>query len=105
VKKTTPEGAVTYAIRDILHAFDIYHWKVHQGLGSQPGIADILGIYDSRMLAIEVKAPGKKVKANSPQQRFLDNISDRGGIAFEADSVEALQAGFKKYGYKLPLLL
>ena len=103
--KTTPEGAVTRAIRDILDAMDVYHWKVYQTLGSAPGIADILGIYDSRLLAIEVKAPGKKVKEDSAQQRFLDNVSDRGGIAFEADSIEALKAGFAKYGYTLPLLL
>lgn len=104
-KKLTPEGAVTKAIRDILHAFDIFHWKEHQGLGSAPGVADILGIYEGRMLAIEVKAPGKRVKPGSHQERFLLNIEDRGGIAFQADGVEALARGFERYGYKLPILL
>ena len=104
-RKITPEGAVTKAIRDILRAMDIYHWKEHQGLGSAPGVSDILGIYDGRLLAIEVKAPGKHVRMGSNQERFLRNVEDRGGIAFEANSIDALKAGFERYGYKLPLLL
>ena len=100
-KKLTPEGAATLAIRDVLKLAGVYHWKVHQGLGSAPGVSDLLGIYKGRMLAIEVKAPGKKIKPGSAQQRFLANIHVNGGIAIEADSVEALLAGFARYGYKL----
>jgi hypothetical protein len=102
--KITPEGAVTRAIRDLLAACGVYHWKVHQGLGSAPGVSDILGIYEGRLLAIEIKAPGKKVKPGSAQERFLENIHEHGGIAIEADSVQALIDRFRWYGYKLPIL-
>lgn len=103
-RKTTPEGAVTKAVRDLLRHMGVFHWKQHQGLGSAPGVADIIGCYDGRLLAIELKAPGKRIKPDSAQQRFLDNVHEHGGIAIEADSVEALVAGFGKYGYKLPVL-
>ena len=99
------EADVTRAIRDVLKVCGIYHWKQHQGLGSTPGVSDILGIYGGRFLAIEVKAPGRKVKPGSAQERFLAEIHTRGGIAVEADSVEALVAGFRKHGIKLPVLL
>ena len=105
MSKTTPEGAVTRAIRDVLKLAGILHWKQHQGLGSTPGVSDIIGIYQGRFLAIEVKAPGKRVKPMSRQQGFLDNVHLHGGIAIEADSVEALVDGFMKYGYKLPTFL
>ena len=102
-KKLTPEGAATLAIRDVLRLSGILHWKQMQGLGSTPGVADIIGLYKGRFLAIEVKAPGKTVKSGTPQDLFLQNIHLHGGIAIEADSVEALLAGFARYGYKLPV--
>ena len=103
-RKVTPEAAVTKQIRDVLRISGILHWKQHQGLGSTPGVSDILGCYKGQFVAIEVKAPGRRVKPGSAQQRFLDNIHQAGGIAIEADSVEALVAGFARYGHKLPVL-
>ena len=103
-RKITPEGAVLKACRDVLRYSRVFHWRVQQGLGAEPGVSDVLGIYDGRLLAIETKAPGKKVKPGSAQDRFLQNIHTHGGIAIEADSVEAMVAGFERYGYKLPVL-
>ena len=105
MKPRIREADVTKAIRDLLKHLGIWHWKEHQGLGSQPGIADILGCYDGRLLAIEIKAPGKRIKPGSHQALFLEAVRQNGGIAIVADSVEALVAGFEEYGYKLPVLL
>lgn len=76
----------------------IGHVKVGSGRAKNPasGLPDILGIYTLDMenvklgitLGIEVKAPGKKVKEGSKQAEWLEVIKDRGGIAFEADSLE-----------------
>ncbi len=64
------------------------------------GISDIIAIKDRRtawfnprrtMLAIEVKAPGKKANVTDNQQAFLDAITEHGGISIVADSLEDIQ--------------
>ena len=70
------------------------------------GVADILGVFEGRFLAIEVKKPyiSKKTlrvksrtqeelfKLASPDQvTFINTINDRGGVAFIADSLEIVQ--------------
>lgn len=60
-----------------------------------PGVADILGILDSRFgcsgvfLAVEVKSP--KGRLSLHQEAFLKEIKDRGGLAIVARSVEDVQ--------------
>ena len=81
------EKDITHQIRNVLKMYGIYHWKVHQGLGCQPGIADILGVLPGgRMLAIEVKT--ERGKLSPHQQRFLKNVTDNGGLAFVARSFD-----------------
>src|SRR5882757_7430256 len=64
-----------------------------------PGVADILGILDSRFgqsgrfLAIEVKA--LKGKVSPHQETFLKEINERGGLAFVARSLEEVEAKLK----------
>lgn len=60
----------------------------------KPGIADILGVWKSRPLAIEVKKPNGKV--SDEQTAFLTDFNARGGIAFVArdlgDVIRKLEA-------------
>ncbi len=56
-----------------------------------PGIADILGCYQGRMIAIELKSPTGK--ATPDQERFLQNVRDNGGIAFVARSIDEVIVG------------
>ncbi len=51
------------------------------------GVSDILGIYNGKFLAIEVKTPTNKVK-NVNQETFIKSIMLMGGIAFYATSIE-----------------
>ena len=79
--KPPTEKQITDNIRKYLGIKNIWHWKQWQGPMSQPrGVADILGILDGRLLAIEVKKPGGKLSLF--QERFLDSVNGRGGIAF-----------------------
>ena len=64
------------------------------------GISDVIavkgivydGVYDGPiLLAIEVKAPGKKGNVTANQQAFLDAIENHGGIAIVADSLEDIE--------------
>lgn len=50
------------------------------------GVSDILGCYQGKMLAIEVKAPGRKEKPE--QTKFLQRVNDAGGLGFIARSVD-----------------
>lgn len=92
------ERDITRQIRDVLKYHGIFHWKVHQGLGSTPGVADILGCYKGRLLAIEVKAP--KGRLSEHQVRFLERVSQEGGIAIVAYSVDAV---IGQLGLELPM--
>ena len=70
------------------------------------GVSDILGLYEGRFLAIEVKRPsisrktGQFIyrtqeelakKASSGQVAFIDQINKSGGCAFLADSLEVVK--------------
>lgn len=80
------EKDTTKAIRDFLKALGIFHWKQHQGLGSEKGVPDIVGIFQGRMLAIEVKAP--RGIPSEHQKNFIQAINRHGGIAFVARSID-----------------
>lgn len=54
------------------------------------GVSDILGqMVDGRMLAIEVKKPGKK--PTEAQMRFIETVNNANGLAGWADSISAAQ--------------
>lgn len=87
------------------------------------GVSDILWILDGRFLAIEVKTPSeykmsqksifelqkrmkklkpstqKKYKHFIEQQEFIQNINNKGGIWFFADSVERVIEEFEKFNF------
>ena len=56
------------------------------------GVSDILGVYQSRFLAIEVKRPGNN-KRTKEQDSFIQMIKSQGGIAFYATSIEDVKKG------------
>lgn len=95
------EKAITLQIRTMLKMFGIWHYKQHQGLGSTPGIPDIIGIWEGgRYLGIEVKTANGKV--SPAQQQMIDKINANGGIAFCARSVDEV---IEKLGLKDRFLL
>lgn len=85
----TTEADVTRQIRDVLKACRIFHWKQWQGPMSQPkGVSDILGIYEGKLLAIEIKRPGRE--PSDDQLEFLAKVNAQGGIGFWTDNVETV---------------
>ena len=89
------EAVITRQIRQYLKIAGILHWKQHQGLGSTPGIPDIIGcLPDGRMLAIEVKRPNGKL---SPHQvKWTRWLTDNGAMVIIArdlaDVINAIEA-------------
>jgi len=61
------------------------------------GVSDILGIYEGRFIAIEVKTPQNK-KRPSHQVEFIDMININGGLAFFATDVNTVRTKFKENG-------
>lgn len=94
-----PEKAIENQILAYLKSRQIFAFKVKtvgtydQKLGKfrkpspwyRRGVSDILGIYEERFLAIEVKSP--KGRLTLEQGLFLKDVIDEGGIAFVARSV------------------
>ncbi len=81
------EQQITQQIRQVLKLCRVWHWKSWQGPMSFPkGISDILGCYQGRFLAIEVKKPGGRVSPD--QETFIARVNEEGGIAFVAWSVD-----------------
>jgi len=81
------EAEITKRIRQFLNVLNVWHWKQWQGPMSQPqGVSDILGIWNGKFLAIEVKT--ERGNLSDHQKRFIDMINREGGIAFVARSVD-----------------
>ena len=80
------EKDVKKQIKDYLRLRGIFYFCPLQGLGATPGVSDFIGIYKSRFLAIEAKAP--KGIASEHQENFLANVRTQGGIGIVAWSVD-----------------
>jgi len=89
------EAEITQSIRGYLSIKGIWHYKHYNGGKCQgkKGISDIIGCYQGRFLAIEVKTENGKV--SEPQQKFIDEVNQVGGIAFVARSVDDVIRGLK----------
>lgn len=101
------EQQLTKAIIDLLTACGWYVIRTHRPgqWATQPGVSDLIAVSSLRakqvgykhfvanpvVAFIEVKGPRAKLKPE--QQAFLQEMSDRGHIAFVADSIETVVDG------------
>ena len=112
--KPQTEKEITASIRTLLKAFGIFHWKVWQGLGSQKGVSDIIGMKTVKVADL-VKAGVEKVgiftaieakredAVNCPydcnhkicgeQAAFLKAVKAKSGIAMVARSADDVFEG------------
>lgn len=61
-----------------------FFFKIHGGIMQMAGIADLIGVYKGRFIAIEVKLPENKKGVTKLQAWFLDKVNDAGGEGFVA---------------------
>ena len=81
------EAETTKAIRNLLRLLGVWHYKNFSGPMQYPkGISDILGIWEGKFMAIEVKT--KIGRVSEHQVKFIDSVNDAGGLAFVARSVD-----------------
>ena len=77
-------------VLNYLRSRDIFCVKIAGGPRQAAGIADILAVLppSGRLLAIELKAPGKPAQPTEIQARFLENVNRCGGYAVCVNSLE-----------------
>ncbi|MDI9596568.1 MAG: hypothetical protein QM220_03440 [Atribacterota bacterium] len=84
------ENQIKAQVKDYLNIKGWFHFHVLQGLGSYPGIPDIIAIKDNRVLFIECKRPAKGSKQRPAQVEFQKNIEYQGGEYILVRDVEDL---------------
>ena len=86
----TPEGRVKQAVKQYLKRRGIwFYMPIQNGMG-RVGIPDFLCCWNGRLVAVEVKAPGKLNNTTPNQERVIKEIRDAAGCAFVVDSVAML---------------
>ena len=91
--KPGSEAAITREIREFLKWRGIFHWKVMQGLGSTPGVPDIICIINGQFVGIEVKTA--RGKLSDKQADFGNAIRMSGGKYIVARSVADVIDGLR----------
>jgi len=89
--KPTAEASLTRAIRGLLNSLNVFHFKHWGGPMGEPGVSDIIGCFNGRFLAVEIKAPNGRVSEH--QQAFIDRVNAAGGLGFIARSVDDVIIG------------
>ena len=97
----TPEKLIEYQIFNFLKIHRVFCWKNESTGVFDPkkkvfrtnknphkikGVSDILGVFEGKPLAIEVKSYSGTVRKE--QKEFIKRINEEGGIAFVARSIE-----------------
>ena len=90
-KPPTAEHLLTHSVRSLLNATGIFHYKAWQGMGSEPGVSDIIGCHKGRMIALELKAP--KGVVSPAQEEFIRRVNEAGGLAFVARTLDDVIEG------------
>lgn len=85
------EADVLTQVRDYLRAKGFYVMRIHQSLGSQRGISDLIAIKDGRVIFIECKSQHAKSKQSGDQLIFQRKIEEHGGTYVVARSYEDVE--------------
>lgn len=107
VRNPTTENHVKHALRYMLAGLGIMKFNEQPtnglwfavaagGLGGSGGISDSIVCYRGRMIAIEVKRPGRRGQENGGltplQVMFGVAVVTTGGLFFEVDDYESIDA-------------
>jgi penicillin-binding protein-related factor A (putative recombinase) len=60
------------------------------------GISDLIGVYNGRFVAIEIKTKANKKGATPIQEWFIGQVIKAGGVAFVARDLETVQEQINK---------
>lgn len=97
-RKLTAEGMVVRDCKHVLAMCGWYTFRVHQSLGSEKGISDMIAIKAGRVLFIEYKSPDPRSKQSIRQKVFQDNIEASGGTYLLIRSADQLILWLREQG-------
>ena len=87
-----PETRLVTQIIKTLREYGGFWIKIHGSPYQTAGIPDIVGCYNGRFIALEVKRPGYEKTTNSRQELIMERIRKAGGIsAVVTNKFEALK--------------
>jgi len=89
------EAAVLTQVRDYLRVKGFYVMRIHQSLGSQRGVSDLIAIKDGKVIFIECKSQHAKSRQSGEQLIFQQQIEKHGGIYVLARSYEDVERAIK----------
>ncbi len=82
----TPEGIIKRQVRDFLRLRGWFIFHVQQGPLCHPGVSDLICIKDGLVIFAEIKTP--KGQLSHHQERFRDNVQEKGAHFFVLRSLE-----------------
>lgn len=88
----TPEGVVKDLIKKWATKNNIWLFMpIPSAFGASTGCSDFLGMLnDGSFIAVEAKKFGAKSKVTANQQKFIDNVNERGGVGVVVSCQEDL---------------
>jgi len=95
-KKLTPETLLKRDVKQVLGHLGWFHFPILQGLGSYPGLCDIITCKQGRILFLELKS--KKGKQSPKQKFFQENIENQGFTYLLIRDIDDLLSVFRDLG-------
>jgi len=86
------ESQLVNKIKKYLNSLDnSYFFKIHGGPMQMVGISDLIGVYNGRFVAFEVKTPENKKGATELQKWFIHKIASCGGYGSVVRSLDEVK--------------
>lgn len=70
--------------------------SIMKGLGVLPGVSDIIAVYDGKVFALELKAPGGR--ATEAQLEFISNMERAGAFTCVAEGLDRALKTLEMWG-------
>lgn len=92
------ESELVTKIKNYLNAnYACYFIKIHGSQYTTPGVSDLIGVFNGKFFAFEVKLPNKEKNLTKAQKLFLDLIRKSGGIAHVITSIDQIKNIINEY--------
>lgn len=89
------EAEVLDQVKKYLQATGWLVMRIHQSLGSKPGLPDIIALKDGRTIYIECKSQHPRAKLSGSQEIMRREIERHGGMYILARGIEDVEEAIK----------
>lgn len=90
-QKQLNEAEVLTQVRAYLQATGWLVMRIHQSLGSKPGLPDLICLKDGKTIYVETKSQHPRAKLSGPQEIMRREIEAHGGVYVVARCVEDVE--------------